>query len=170
MTKLPNINCIHYEWGMCNKKPRRRFGLFRTNCPEVEGKVCTIKERHPKPPAPLPPPPKRILNEDVKIRPLTEGKVRGGMSSNAMKKTYSWPVHPPMPGKKNTTQDESSEAKSIQVICDANNQAEILKKVEKKEFVKRCIAVDICPTCGGVLKSWGVGKICPECDIVFGQK
>jgi rubrerythrin len=69
-----------------------------------------------------------------------------------MKKTYSRPVHPPMPGKKNTT------------------HAEILKKVEKKEFVRRCIAVDICPTCGYMLKSWGIGKICPECDIVFNIK
>jgi hypothetical protein len=132
---------------MCSKKPRWCFGLFKTNCPEVRGEVCDMKERHPKLPAPSPPPPKRIISEDVKVRPLTEGKVRGGMS-NAMKKTRSRPMFPPHGPKK----------------------AKILKKVEQKEFVARCIAVDICPTCGCRLRPWGKGKICAECDIAFNQK
>jgi len=111
MGRVSNINCKHYEWGMCSKKPRRFFGLFKTNCPEVNGEVCEVAERYPKPPTPPPPPPKRFIRED--IQPLTEGKVRGGMN-NAMKKTYSRPTHPPMPGKKDTI------------------KTEVLKKLEQK--------------------------------------
>jgi len=82
--KVPNINCKHYEWGMCNKKPRRLFGLFKSNCPEVKGKTCGIKEKFPKPPAPPPFPPKKSL---------TEGSIRMGMknyTSNSLR-----PIYPP---------------------------------------------------------------------------
>ena len=149
VTKILNINCIHYKWGVCNLKQRKRFGLFKTNCPEVEGKVCSMKKQHPKPPAPPPPPPKRVIREDVRIWPLTEGKVRGGMS-NVTKKTSSRPTHPPPAPKKPI------------------NKKEILKKVEKKEFIRRCIAVDICPTCGNMLyKVDNCNKVCNNCNLIF---
>ena len=33
-----------------------------------------------------------------------------------------------------------------------DKQEEILKRVKEKEYIKRCIAVDICPWCGKNLK------------------
>ena len=138
---MPNINCKYYDNGRCSKKDI---------CGELRGELCEAKELHPKPPAPPPPPPKQVIKEDVAL-PLTEGKVRGGMS-NRMKKTYSRPMQPPPAGKKDTTKKE------------------ILKKVEQKEFISKCVAVDICPICGDKLHPWDEGKICGECDVVFSQK
>lgn len=49
---------------------------------------------------------------------------------------------------------------------------EILKKVEAKEFRERCLAVDVCPKCGGDL-DWDspndglVNKICEECNTNY---
>ena len=78
--KFPNVNCKHYEWGMCDKKPRKFFGLFKSNCPEADGKICEIAERFLKPPPPL-------------KKPLTEGSMRAGMRSHSGSSLR--PIHPP---------------------------------------------------------------------------
>ena len=59
MTRIPNINCKHKDgYGNCNKKPRVFFGLFKASCPEIDGDICKLAERFPKPMA-SPPPPKK---------------------------------------------------------------------------------------------------------------
>jgi len=134
---------------------------------ELSGKTCGIKELHQKPPAPPPPPPKRILREDV--QPLTEGKVRGGMS-NATKNTHSRPTHspphPPLlhsPHHADVVPTLQSEKRS--------NKEEILKKVRRKEFKIRCVKLDICPACGDGLCRKIEGdithKICVTCNVIY---
>ncbi len=51
--KLPNINCLKYDKGKCNKI------TMPWSCVELRGEACNVVERHPKPPAPPPPPPKK---------------------------------------------------------------------------------------------------------------
>jgi len=148
MLKIPNINCIYYKRGRCNRPGTKKLlGLLKTVCPKVDMGECVYIKPHPKPPAPPPPPPKRIIREDIDR--LTEGSVRGGMSSSCMKTTRLRPIAPPSPTRK-------------------PSQKEILKKVEQKEFVARCVAVDICPTCGYRLCQRDDGrKVCDNCNSLF---
>jgi len=116
---------------------KKFFGLFKADCLAVTGYDCSYIKQHPKPPAPPSPP------------PLTEGKVRGGMSSN-MKITHSRPMAPPPAG-------------------NLRSRDEILEKVEQREFVIRCVAVDICPTCEYMLCNVddNNSKVCNKCNLIF---
>jgi len=48
---------------------------------------------------------------------------------------------------------------------------EILAKVEKREFEKRCVDVGVCPKCGGNLSIENDGhlmdKVCKPCNLSF---
>lgn len=52
--KVPNINCYYYNsFGLCNKRPRTFFGLFKAKCIEAginqQNSKCALAKRFPKP-------------------------------------------------------------------------------------------------------------------------
>ncbi len=44
---------------------------------------------------------------------------------------------------------------------------EILARVEKREFEKRCVDANICPTCGGNLSMDRDAPVCASCSLSF---
>lgn len=78
-----NINCIYYKnVNTCAHPDRPKFLWFKRTCIEPY-RLCSIKEKYPRPPGPFP------------QSPLTEGKVRGGMSCKIINKCYVRPKLPP---------------------------------------------------------------------------
>lgn len=47
-----NVNCIRFDKGACNKKPKVFFGFFRQECSDpnpIGYQPCALREPHPKP-------------------------------------------------------------------------------------------------------------------------
>lgn len=50
---------------------------------------------------------------------------------------------------------------------EAMTEDEILARVEKREFEKRCVDANICPTCGGNLSMDEGTPVCASCSLSF---
>lgn len=50
MTYNTNVNCIHFDEGACNKKPKVFFGFFRQRCITIGyHKLCPTIQPRPRP-------------------------------------------------------------------------------------------------------------------------
>ena len=50
--------------------------------------------------------------------------------------------------------DKATETARDNILA-SKKREEILKRVEEKEYVKRCLAVDVCPECGNAHENIG---------------
>lgn len=46
MSKLPNINCVHYKRGSCTKFGRSLFGMFYPGCVLLSQQPCDVQQKH----------------------------------------------------------------------------------------------------------------------------
>lgn len=95
--KSPNINCQCYRNGNClhHSAPRRWFGkpecvlLDAPKDPRTK-EGCALQYEHPRPDAPLRPPPARVIREGVSydtLMPPNAGVVRRGAAGGASERT-----------------------------------------------------------------------------------